>query len=366
MNEKHYFRFLLTLLVGIFVSVDVLAQDITVKGNVKDTYGEPIILGAVQVKGTSKGCTTDYDGNFTLNVPRGATLVFSYVGFRTQELPAQPTMTVVLEEDTKMLEEAVVIGYATVKKNDLTGSVIAIRPDEMNHGLQTNPQDMIQGKIAGVSVIPGDGTPGGSATIRIRGGSSLNASNDPLIVIDGLALDGYGANEGSGNALSMINPADIESFTVLKDASATAIYGSRASNGVIIITTKKGLANSKPRISYNGNVSFSFNTKKLDVLSSADYRKFTQKIFGYEGNDEGWQSSSQYANLGYYDADGNHLFANTDWQDEIYRTGHHHRVGRYQEYAVSCFIWLHSSGRYAQVIQLQPLHGKCEPLSNFV
>ena len=321
MNEKHYFRFLLTLLVGIFVSVDVLAQDITVKGNVKDTYGEPIILGAVQVKGTSKGCTTDYDGNFTLNVPRGATLVFSYVGFRTQELPAQPTMTVVLEEDTKMLEEAVVIGYATVKKNDLTGSVIAIRPDEMNHGLQTNPQDMIQGKIAGVSVIPGDGTPGGSATIRIRGGSSLNASNDPLIVIDGLALDGYGANEGSGNALSMINPADIESFTVLKDASATAIYGSRASNGVIIITTKKGLANSKPRISYNGNVSFSFNTKKLDVLSSADYRKFTQKIFGYEGNDEGWQSSSQYANLGYYDADGNHLFANTDWQDEIYRTG---------------------------------------------
>ena len=320
MNEKHQFRFLLAFLVGIFVSVNVLAQDIKVQGSVKDTYGEPIMMGTVLQKGTSRGCMTDLEGNFTLTVPKGSTLVFSYMGYITQELTAQPTMNVVMEEDVKMLEETVVIGYATVKKNDLTGSVIAIRPDEMNHGLQTNPQDMIQGKIAGVSVIPGDGTPGGSATIRIRGGSSLNASNDPLIVIDGLALDAYGANEGSSNALSMINPADIESFTVLKDASATAIYGSRASNGVIIITTKKGLANSKPRISYNGNVSFSANTKKLDVLSSSRYQQFAQKLFGYEGDDAGWQASSQYANLGYYDADGNHRFANTDWQKEIYRT----------------------------------------------
>ncbi len=319
MNEKHYFRFLMAFAVGIFVSLNVLAQDITVKGSVKDTYGEPVMMGTVQQKGTSKGCMTDLEGNFTLTVPKGATLVFSYMGFVTQELPAQPTMTVIMEEDVKMLEETVVIGYATVKKNDLTGSVIAIRPDEMNHGLQTNPQDMIQGKIAGVSVIPGDGTPGGGATIRIRGGSSLNASNNPLIVIDGLALDAH-ENEGQGNPLTMINPADIESFTVLKDASATAIYGSRASNGVIIITTKKGLANSKPRVSYNGNVSFSVNTKKLDVLSSSRYQKFTQNLFGYKDNDEGWKASSQYQNLGYYDADGTHRFANTDWQKEIYRT----------------------------------------------
>ena len=320
MKQKLNLRFCMTLLIGIFVSVSAFAQNITVKGHVKDNLGE--VTGAtVLQKGTSNGCVTDLNGDFTLSVPRGATLVISFVGYVTQEVAAAPTLNIFLQEDSKLLGEQIVIGYGTVKKNDLTGSVIAIKPDEMNHGLQTSAQDMIQGKIAGVSVVPGDGTPGGAASIRIRGGSSLNASNDPLIVVDGLALDSYGANEGAANALSMINPADIESFTVLKDASAAAIYGSRASNGVIIITTKKGKVSSGPKVSYNGNVSFSVNTKRLEVMDSGEYQKFAQKLFGYADDEQGWLASSQYANLGYYDAAGNHLFADTDWQKEIYRMG---------------------------------------------
>ncbi|MBO4673533.1 MAG: TonB-dependent receptor plug domain-containing protein, partial [Bacteroidaceae bacterium] len=267
MKQKLNLRFCMTLLIGIFVSVSAFAQNITVKGHVKDNLGE--VNGAtVLQKGTSNGCVTDLNGDFTLSVPRGATLVISFVGYVTQEVTAAPTLNIMLQEDSKLLSEQIVIGYGKVKKNDLTGSVIAMKPDEMNHGLQTNAQDMIQGKIAGVSVVPGDGTPGSSASIRIRGGSSLNASNDPLIVVDGLALDSYGANEGAANALAMINPADIESYTVLKDASAAAIYGSRASNGVIIITTKKGKVSSGPKVSYNGNVSFSVNTKRLEVMDS--------------------------------------------------------------------------------------------------
>ena len=319
MNGKLNFRFLLALLVGIFVSVNVSAQDITVKGHVKDATGEPIAFGAVLQKGTSNGVTTDINGNFTLNVPQGATLVFSYVGYTTKEVPASPSMTVILEENAKVLQEAVVIGYGTVKKNDLTGSVTAIKPDDINKGLNTSAQDMIQGKIAGVSVITNSGEPGAGATIRIRGGSSLYAGNDPLYVIDGLTMDTYGI-EGNPNPLSLINPADIESFTVLKDASATAIYGSRASNGVIIITTKKGVKGQKTKVSYNGNVSVSHNINKMDVMDANQFMTFARNVSGYANDERGWLASEEYAKLGYYDAQGNHLFANTDWQDEVYRT----------------------------------------------
>ena len=186
-------------------------------------------------------------------------------------MAAAPHRDVTLQDDAaQSLNEVVVIGYGVVKKNDLTGSVTAIKPDEKNHGLITSAQDMMQGKIAGVNVTNGGGTPGGGATIRIRGGSSLNASNDPLIVIDGLAMDNYGI-KGASNPLSMVNPNDIESFTVLKDASATAIYGSRGSNGVIIITTKKGRTGMAPKVSYNGNVSYSVKRNKLDVLGADEY-----------------------------------------------------------------------------------------------
>lgn len=209
------------------------------------------------------------------------TLLISFIGYKTQEVAAAPSVVVTLAEDTEMLDEVVVIGYGVAKKNDLTGSVTAIKPDEMNKGLVSNAQDMLAGKIAGVSVTNGGGTPGGGATIRIRGGSSLNASNDPLIVIDGLAMDNNGV-KGLANPLSMVNPADIETFTVLKDASATAIYGSRGSNGVIIITTKKGKSGQKPTVSYNGNVSVGMKKKTIDVMGADEFRSFVIDQYGEE------------------------------------------------------------------------------------
>ena len=311
------YRMILPLILGLFLSVGTYAQSITVKGHVKDALGGVIGASVVEKGNTTNGTITDLDGNFSLNVPKGSTLVVSFIGYKTQEVVAASSVVVTLQEDSELLDEVVVIGYGVARKNDLTGSVTAIKPDEMNKGLTTSAQDMMQGKIAGVSVVNNGGEPGGSATIRIRGGSSLNACNDPLIVIDGLAMDNYGV-QGMSNPLALVNPADIESFTVLKDASATAIYGSRASNGVILITTKKGQSNSKPRISYNGNVSVSMVTDKLDVLNAKEFMKLVQNTYGY--SDEEFLASAEYQALGYMNAQGEHLFADTDWQDEIYRT----------------------------------------------
>jgi len=271
-----------------------------VKGHVKDAQGEAIIGATVRVTGTQTATVTDFDGNFALKAKQGADISISYVGYQTQTVKAAPFLEVTLQEDATVLDNVVVIGYGVARKNDLTGSVTAIKPDEKNHGLITNAQDMIQGKIAGVNVTSGGGTPGGGATIRIRGGSSLNASNDPLIVIDGLAMDNQGI-KGAANPLTMVNPNDIESFTVLKDASATAIYGSRGSNGVIIITTKKGRRNQKPTISYNGSVSYSVKRNSLDVLNADEYRNFIKTYYGAD--------SDAAALLG---------DANTDWQKEIF------------------------------------------------
>lgn len=299
----------LALVVGLLLSVAAWSQT-TVTGQVKDATGEGVIGATVRIVGQDGGAVTDFDGNFTIKCAEGAQLQFSSVGYQSVTMAAKDGMVVVLKDDAALLNEVVVIGYGVAKKNDLTGSVTAIKPDEKNHGLVTNAQDMIQGKIAGVNVTTGGGTPGGGATIRIRGGSSLNASNDPLIVIDGLAMDNQGV-KGLANPLSMVNPNDIESFTVLKDASATAIYGSRGSNGVIIITTKKGRKNMKPQVSYNGNVSVSMAAKKFDVLDAAAYRQFITSYYG-EGSDA-------------YNLMGT---ASTDWQDEIYRTAvsHDHNV----------------------------------------
>ena len=295
------YRMILPLLVGLFLSVGVYAQNITVKGHVKDATGLEVIGANVVEKGNpANGTITDLDGNFTLSVPQGSTLVVSFIGYKTEEVKAASTVMVTLQDDSQLLDAVVVIGYGTVKKNDATGSVTAIKPDELSKGITTNAQDMLSGKVAGVSVISNDGTPGGGAQIRIRGGSSLNASNDPLIVIDGLAIDNQGI-KGMSNGLSMVNPADIETFTVLKDASATAIYGSRASNGVILITTKKGKSGQAPKVSYNGYVSFSTTQKRYDVLSGDEYRAYATKLWGDKLPSE----------LGTDD---------TDWQDQIYRT----------------------------------------------
>lgn len=305
-------------MLGLFLSVGAFAQSITVKGHVKDASGEPIIGATIRVAGqTSSGTITDFDGNFTIKANAGETLNISYVGYQSTTAKASANVVVTMQEDSKVLENVVVIGYGRAKKNDLTGSVTAIKPDDMNKGLQVSAQDMLQGKIAGVNVVNNGGEPGGGATIKIRGGSSLNASNDPLIVIDGLAMDNYGM-QGMSNPLNLVNPADIESFTVLKDASATAIYGSRASNGVIIITTKKGRKGQKPTITYNGNVSVSAVTGKLNVLSGSEYVDYIKGRTGLSGDD--WTNSDYYNTLGYTDANGNHVIGNTDWQDQIYRT----------------------------------------------
>ena len=212
---KNSSKFLLLWLVGILLSVQGFAQSLTVKGNVKNNTGMGVIGANILVKGTTNGTITDFDGNFTLSANKGDIIVISFIGYKTQELPAAPTMNVVLQDDSEVLEDVVVIGYGSVKKDDATGSVTAIKPDELSKGITTNAQDMLTGKVAGVSVISNDGTPGGGAQIRIRGGSSLNASNDPLIVIDGLAIDNNGI-KGMSNGLSMVNPEDIETFTVLK------------------------------------------------------------------------------------------------------------------------------------------------------
>ena len=301
--RKHFmFKVLLTLVVGLFLSVGAFAQQIAVKGIVKDTTGEPVIGANVLVKGTTNGTITDFDGNFNLMANQSDIIVISFIGYATQELPATAElMNVILKDDAELLSEVVVIGYGVAKKNDLTGSVTAMKPDEMNKGLVTNAQDMMQGKIAGVNVTSASGTPGAGAQIRIRGGSSLNASNDPLIVIGGLAMDNSGV-QGLSNPLSMVNPNDIETFTVLKDASATAIYGSRGSNGVIIITTKKGKTGAKPTVNYSGNVSVSTKKKTIDVMDGDEFRQFVTNMYG--------EGSAAVNTLG---------TANTDWQSEIYR-----------------------------------------------
>ena len=259
MRNKTFLLGLLCLLLG---SATAFAQ-VQISGVVVDAKtAEPVIGANIIEVGTTNGTITDFDGNFALTVKQGAQLEISYMGYKSQTLPATANMRVALGEDSELLDEVIVVGYGVVKKNDATGSVTAIKPDDMNKGLTTNAQEMLQGKIAGVTVTSSDGTPGGAGTIRVRGGSSLSASNSPLIVIDGLAMDNNGI-QGVANPLSMVNPSDIESFTVLKDASATAIYGSRASNGVIIITTKKGAKGSKPKFNYEGNVSFGAMTNLL-------------------------------------------------------------------------------------------------------
>ena len=299
---------MLGLLFGLFLSVGAFAQ-IDVKGHVKDATGEDVIGATVRVVGTQTATVTDFDGNFAIKANQGADISISFVGYQTVTVKAAPTLEITLQDDAALLKEVVVIGYGVARKSDLTGSVTAIKPDEKNHGVITNAQDMMQGKIAGVNVTTNGGAPGDGATIRIRGGSSFYA-NDPLIVIDGLAMDNQGV-KGLSNPLSMVNPADIESFTVLKDASATAIYGSRGSNGVIIITTKKGRKNQAAKVSYNGNVSASVIKKYADVLDGNQYRDLVKQLYGTE--------SGRYALLGN---------ANTDWQKEIYRTAlsHDHNI----------------------------------------
>ncbi len=290
--------------VGTVLMASAMAQSLAVEGVVRDADDNLPIPGvSVVVTGTTRGTVTNFDGQFNLSAEAGETLTFSFIGYSSQVLPASSHMDVALTSDMQELGDVVVIGYGVAKKNDLTGSVTAMKPDELSKGITNNASDMLVGKIAGVDVQTSGGTPGAGATIRIRGGASLSASNDPLYVIDGLVIDNNTAT-GMSNILAMINPSDIESFTVLKDASATAIYGSRASNGVIMVTTKKGRSGQRPTVTYNGDVTVSTLQKKYDVLSGDEYRSLIAQLDEENG-------TSLSCSRGTDD---------TDWLDEIVRT----------------------------------------------
>ena len=305
------------------IPAQVFAQSkYEVKGVVVDTTGTPVIGASVVEQGTTNGVTTDLNGQYVLRVQSAESVVtVSYIGYKTQTLVASSELlkNLVLEEDSEMIDDVVIIGYGTVKKDDLTGSVVAVKADELNRGAVVSTQDMMQGKVPGLQVIPGDGGPNSGSTIRIRGAASLNASNDPLIVIDGVPV-ASDAGSGMANPLALVNPNDIESFTVLKDASAAAIYGSRASNGVIIITTKKGRGNSV-NVSYNGSFSVSTNTDRIQTMTPEQFRSHMAEYFPV-GTTNG-DAAAPYMGE-----------ANTDWQSLIFRTGlsHDHNVSVYGSY----------------------------------
>ena len=277
MNRK----VLLSAILSLFVALPVLAQKITVQGTVVDTTGEPLIGASVIPAGTTTGTATDFDGSFTISVDPNATLTVSYVGYEPQSVAVagRTNITIELKESGVLLNEVVAIGYGTVKKDDATGSVATVKPNEIEAGLATSVQDMLVGQTPGV-VVTTEAGPEGRGTIRIRGGSSLNAKNDPLIVVDGVPLDNGGV-QGMGNALSMIAPDNVESMTILKDASATAIYGSRASNGVIIVTTKKGKAG-RPQVNFSANMYVNTARTTWGVLHAG---AFAELIRNYHGED---------------------------------------------------------------------------------
>ena len=316
-----YVKLYAVLTIFLSGSISVLAQGgYQVGATVEDSQG-PVVGATVVEVGTSNGTSTGPDGGFSLTVSSPDSPVeISCIGYESVTYDAsQMPSTVTLKEDTQYLDEAVVVGYGTVRKDDLTGSVAAIRAEDINRGAVVNTQDLLKGKISGLLVIPGDGGPGSGARIRIRGTASLNASNDPLIVIDGVPV-ASGAAGGMSNPLDLLNPNDIESFSVLKDASAAAIYGSRASNGVIIITTKKGVG-SIPQVAYNGSFSIQQNSRTVPVMSADQLREFYGSLYP-----AGTETGDAVARL-LKDSD-------TDWQDLIFRTAlaTDHNVSVYGNY----------------------------------
>lgn len=292
------------LLVALFVigCLQLMAQTRTIKGEVTDAQnGEALIGATVMVEGEKGGTVTDFDGNFSLQVSSSAKKIkVSYIGYIDKVLSISDNMKVKLESDSKALADVVVIGYGTARKSDLTGSVATVKSKDFNKGLVSSPEQLINGKVSGVQIMSNSGSASAGSTIRVRGGASLNASNDPLIVLDGVPLEQGGISGNSSNFLSMINPSDIESMTVLKDASSTAIYGSRASNGVIIITTKKGQQGAV-KVNFNTTNSMQTRAQMVDMLSRNEF----VNVINQFGTD------NQKSLLG---------TANTDWNDEVYRT----------------------------------------------
>jgi iron complex outermembrane receptor protein len=295
---------LLALILAIMLPLSVNAQtgSRTIRGTVVDENQQPLIGVSVMAVGSSAGVATDLDGNYLLKVPTTVKqITFSYIGYETKTVTiTSDHIDVALTPNSTMMEELVVVGYGVQKKNDLTGSISSVSEKDFNQGVISSPEELINGKIAGVQITNSGGSPNSSSTIRVRGGASLNASNDPLIVLDGVPMEVGGSVAGSSNFLSLINPNDIESMTILKDASSTAIYGSRASNGVIIITTKKGTGDGV-KVSFQTTNSISNRTKTAEMLSASQFRDVYSR-FGTE---------AQQALVGNY---------NTNWNDAVFRS----------------------------------------------
>jgi TonB-linked SusC/RagA family outer membrane protein len=295
------------LLLSLFavVAMSITAQVTVVKGTVQDQSGEPLIGVTVMAKGTTNGTMTDIDGRFSLSVAKSnATLVFTYVGMETQEiaLSGRTNIDVTMREDASTLDEVVVVGYGTQRRSDITGSVASLSEDQMRQSIVTNADQFLQGKVAGVQVTQNSGAPGGATSIRIRGASSLNSSNEPLYVIDGVPMstanntiggfDWAGGTNGQNtvNPLAAIAPSDIVSIDVLKDASACAIYGAAGANGVVMVTTRRGSAGHS-NVTYDGYVAWQETAKRLKMMNLQEYATYQNQLY-----DEGVLDSSNLDN----------------------------------------------------------------------
>ena len=310
-NKMKNMRAALLFCLVAVISLSVSAQNVTVTGTVTDKTGETVIGASVVQKGnTSNGTITDIDGNFSLSVPANSTLVFSYVGMTSQEIPlkGKTKVEVVMEDDAQALEEVVVIGYGTAKRKDLTGSVATVSSETLAAVPVASATEALQGKMAGVQITTTEGSPDATMSIRVRGGGSITQSNEPLFIVDGFPVE----------SISDIPPTDIEDITVLKDASSTAIYGSRGANGVIIVTTKSG-KEGKMSVSYNAYYSWKKVANKLDVLSARDYANWQYELgLLTDKADKYSQYFGNYQDLDMYDD-----VATNDWQDLTFgRTGH--------------------------------------------
>ncbi|MDF1550508.1 MAG: SusC/RagA family TonB-linked outer membrane protein, partial [Bacteroidales bacterium] len=297
----------IVLLFFVCLQIGLFAQNIQVTGSVTESNGSPLPGVNISIVGTTKGTITSLEGTYSIDVPSNGKLEFKFIGYTSQiiDVNNQSVINIVLEEDAKALEEVVVVGYGTMKRTDLTGSLVSVSDEAISQTVSTSIDQALQGRAAGVQVMANSGTPGGSSSVRIRGISSLNGSNEPIYVIDGVIIDGS-TESGNTNALSSINPADIASVDVLKDASATAIYGSRAANGVILITTKKG-AEGKATITYDGYIGWQEMPKKLSLLNLREYALHKNKR----------------TELGIVMPDNNFIRADllgegTDWQEELF------------------------------------------------
>ena len=324
-------RKLSVCLAMLFACVSLLAQTVQISGTVKDQTGEPVIGAGVIERGTNNGAVTDLDGRYELRVSPGATLVFSSIGYATQEIAVgtRSVIDVVLQIDAERLDDVVVVGYGSMKRSDLSGASVSMREEDLKGSVITNLDQSLQGRAAGVTAVSTSGAPGSSSSIRVRGQATVNAGAEPLYVIDGVIVQGGGTSGGDfglgglGNGkistispLATLNPADIVSMEILKDASATAIYGAQGANGVVLITTKHGKAG-EAKFSYDGMFAVSRQLSRIDMMNLREFAEYYNDLAGQGLVDH---------NAWY--ADPSILGKGTNWQDEVFRTAlqHSHQI----------------------------------------